>query len=171
MFHDNWLHFSHFFCHLFLKTASYLGQSCSLEGNGKISLFLPFSYPCNPSILLFVFFVSALHSWITIRLQTNLLWIIIECVYLKILQDEDSLCGEDENFDWDSDDELEIENYRLSSFSSLKLPAAEATAGAAEVLIYNLLCAKFFTSFWVKAYNLWSFLQGKCLGVYELLWL
>ncbi|KAG8637659.1 hypothetical protein MANES_15G149300v8 [Manihot esculenta] len=46
--------------------------------------------------------------------------------------DEDSLCGEDENFDWDSDDELEIENYRLSSFSSLKLPAAEATAGAAE---------------------------------------
>ncbi|KAF2308499.1 hypothetical protein GH714_010061 [Hevea brasiliensis] len=46
--------------------------------------------------------------------------------------DGDSFCGEDDNFDWGSEDEREIENYGLSSSSSLTVPGAEATASSAE---------------------------------------
>ncbi|KAF2308497.1 hypothetical protein GH714_010035 [Hevea brasiliensis] len=46
--------------------------------------------------------------------------------------DGDSFCGGDDNFDWGSEDEREIENYGLSSSSSLTVPGAEATASSAE---------------------------------------
>lgn len=40
---------------------------------------------------------------------------------------------EDENIDWDSEDEREIDNIPLSSNSSLIVPGREATTGSAEV--------------------------------------
>ncbi|KDP46435.1 hypothetical protein JCGZ_10275 [Jatropha curcas] len=46
--------------------------------------------------------------------------------------DGDSFCGEEDNFDWDSEDEREIENFGLSSSSSLTLPGGEAIASSAE---------------------------------------
>lgn len=55
-------------------------------------------------------------------------------VYVKIVQGGDSVCADDDNFDWDSEDEREIDNHGLSSSSTLTLPA-EATASSAEVMI------------------------------------
>ncbi|XP_057993250.1 DNA (cytosine-5)-methyltransferase DRM2 isoform X2 [Hevea brasiliensis] len=59
-----------------------------------------------------------------------LLEVLVKAVAWKEM-DGDSLCGEDDNFDWDSEDEREIENCRLSASSSLTLPTAEATANTA----------------------------------------
>ncbi|XWS44161.1 hypothetical protein CRYUN_Cryun15aG0020900 [Craigia yunnanensis] len=41
--------------------------------------------------------------------------------------------GEADNFDWDTEDELEINNYDISSSSGASLPCGEAVLGAAEV--------------------------------------
>ncbi|XWS30372.1 hypothetical protein CRYUN_Cryun24cG0111600 [Craigia yunnanensis] len=43
-------------------------------------------------------------------------------------------CGEDaDNFDWDTEDELEIDNYAISSRSGVSLPNGETDLGSAEV--------------------------------------
>ncbi|XP_015576174.1 DNA (cytosine-5)-methyltransferase DRM2 isoform X1 [Ricinus communis] len=46
--------------------------------------------------------------------------------------DGDSFCGEGDNFDWDSEDEREIENFGLTNSSCLAVPAVEATARSVE---------------------------------------
>uniref|UniRef100_A0A2P2KN91 DNA (cytosine-5-)-methyltransferase n=2 Tax=Rhizophora mucronata TaxID=61149 RepID=A0A2P2KN91_RHIMU len=44
----------------------------------------------------------------------------------------DSFHGEDNEFDWNSEDEREIENFTASSCSSLTIPSGEAVASSAE---------------------------------------
>lgn len=51
----------------------------------------------------------------------------------KSMQDENTSGLEDENIDWDSEDEREIDNIPLSSISSLTVPGREAATGSAEV--------------------------------------
>ncbi|KAJ6775767.1 DNA CYTOSINE-5- -METHYLTRANSFERASE 3-RELATED [Salix koriyanagi] len=44
----------------------------------------------------------------------------------------DSLCGDNDDFDWDSEDEKEIENFASSSSSSLRLPHLETRSSSLE---------------------------------------
>ena len=51
----------------------------------------------------------------------------------KFAQVGDSLCGDNDDFDWDSEDEKEIENFASSSSSSLRLPHVETRSSSVEV--------------------------------------
>ncbi|KAL6998009.1 hypothetical protein U1Q18_008133 [Sarracenia purpurea var. burkii] len=54
-------------------------------------------------------------------------------------EDENPSRAESDNIDWDTDDELEIQNFPLTSCSRLANPGGEATAGDGEVNVIGLL--------------------------------
>ncbi|KAH0984852.1 hypothetical protein GBA52_012029 [Prunus armeniaca] len=59
-------------------------------------------------------------------------FLLFTCVYINFVQDGNT-SGEDGNdIDWNTEDELEIDNFTLSSSSSLTVPGGEAVVGCGE---------------------------------------
>lgn len=55
----------------------------------------------------------------------------------QLLQGGDDSAVESDNFDWNTEDELEIENYQSSS-SCLTVPNGDAVTGSGEVSFFRL---------------------------------
>lgn len=62
---------------------------------------------------------------------------VLMCV---LKQDGDASDVEDDNFEWNTEDELEINDFSLPSRSSLTLPNGEAVVGSGEVNVFSCIC-------------------------------